>query len=102
MHIQNDYQAYCRFTFSVGPQMTCSRCLKDGEDGVDGDFGSSSTAVTDAEINEDTESDSGSVSRKSRRRRPSSEKTHNRIRETSNPMEPLVVPKDDDQAELMF
>ncbi|CAN0527609.1 unnamed protein product, partial [Laminaria digitata] len=56
----------------------------------------------DADSDGDTESDNGSVSRKSKRRRPSSEKKQNRIRRTSSPLEPLMVPKDDEQAELMF
>lgn len=71
------------YTFFVGPQISCSGCRNDGE------FESDRAAT-------DVDSDHGSVSGKSRQRKKS-----NGLPRTSSPREPLVVPKDDEQAELM-
>lgn len=84
--------------FFTKPQRTCSRCQRADDDGV-GDF--SSGGVTDGP-DKYTDTDSGSVSGNSKRRRRSAGKKHNRIPRTSSPRESLMVPKDDQQAELML
>lgn len=92
-NLENDHTNqlfFGAFTFSVGPQQTCSGCQNEGNDSDDGDF-ASDRAVTYAE------SDHGSVSCKSKRRRRSSKNPT-----SSSPREPLMLPKDDEQAELMF
>ncbi|CAN0296137.1 unnamed protein product, partial [Ectocarpus sp. 8 AP-2014] len=78
------------YTFFVGPQISCSGCRNEGNDSDDGEFESDRAAT-------DVDSDHGSVSGKSRRRKKS-----NGLPRTSSPREPLVVPKDDEQAELML
>ncbi|CAM9459462.1 unnamed protein product [Ectocarpus sp. 12 AP-2014] len=88
----------CENDLSSDKERTCSRCQRADDDGVC-DF--SSGGVTDGP-DEYTDTDSGSVSGNSKRRRRSAGKKQNRNPRTSSPREPLTVPQDDQQAELML
>ncbi|CAN0274717.1 unnamed protein product [Ectocarpus sp. 4 AP-2014] len=88
----------CENDLSSDKERTCSRCQGADDDGI-GDF--SSGGVTDGP-DKYTDTDSGSVSGNSKRRRRPVGKKHNCIPRTSSPRESLMVPKDDQQAELML
>lgn len=91
------------FVFCTEPQETCSRCLKADDDGLDefSSGGVTNGGSTDGPA-ENTDTDSGGVSGSSKRRRRSPGKKQNRIPRTFSPMEPLVVSKENHQAELML
>ncbi|CBJ48971.1 hypothetical protein Esi_0102_0084 [Ectocarpus siliculosus] len=88
----------CENDLSSDKERTYSRCQRADDDGV-GDF--STGGVTDGP-DEYTDTESGSVSGNSKRRRRSAGKKDNCIPRTSSPRELLMVPKDDQQAKLML